>query len=388
MSLAEEDTDALLKRKHALDSTVMSMTVAGIEVPAEMELEFIAVQQELIRRGRNDAPLVARNWTSWLGKKIGEYTIDYMIEEGLYWYLFHATYSDESAPAMIKVSKSSDCYGVESGKIRFPTRLFAIDGDFVREVQPAQNAIIEAEVIRMTATVSDALPVIDEESRDPVSGVQYYRCPYYPGDTLRDLLNNGDGPEAAFGIVSMFSQIAGVLDELSQQDSFAYHGNLKPENIGFTASGVMFRELGDFGPLRCTQAMESEVRITTPQYYPWLDADDIGALGICLWEALIGYHPFDDARPGDGECMISQGLRALVELELSLANIFILPLLSIKRPHQLGIRTSEKLETLLFKSIKLKVGEDGQIHEDPGYQSMTEFNEELLDLLNESQMIF
>jgi len=81
-------------------------------------------------------------------------------------------------------------------------------------------------------------------------------------------------------------------------------------------------------------------------------------------------------------------MRALIDLELTLANIFVLPLLSIKRPHQLGIRTSARLETVLFKSIKLRVGEDGLIYEDPGYQSMAEFNEDLLELLNDPQMIF
>jgi len=390
MSLADEDTNVLLERRQVLDSTVMNMTVAGLEVPPELELEFRAVQDELIRRGQS-APLKAkRNWTYWLGKKIGDYRIDYMIEEGLYWYLFHANLDDDdSLPAMIKVAKESSCYGIESGRVRFPTRLFAIDGDFIREVQPAQNVIIEAEVIRMTGTVSGALPVIDEESR--TEGIQYYRTPYFVGESLREVLYNqdsGEGAELAFGIVSMFSQVAGTIDELSQDQSFTNHGNLKPENIIFTAGGVVFRELGDFGPLRCQDVMEPEVRITTPQYYPWLDTDDICALGACLWEALIDYHPFDDTRPGDGECILSNDMRALIDLELSLANIFVLPLLSIKRPHQLGIRTSAKLETVLFKSIKLRVGEDGLIYEDPGYQSMAQFNEDLLELLNESQMIF
>jgi len=386
MSLADEDTAVLLERRQVLDSTVMNMTIAGLAVPPELELEFLAVQDELIRRGQSAPLSAARNWTNWLGKKIGDYRIDYLIEEGLYWYLFHASSDDETLPAMIKVAKEPHCFGIESGRVRFPTRLFAIDGDIVREVQPAQNVIIEAEVIRMTATTSGAIPVIDEESRD--QGIQYYRTPYFVGDSLRELLVNSGGGDAAFGIVSMFSQIAGILDELSQDQSFTYHGNLKPENIIFTSAGVVFRELGDFGPMRCHDVMEPEVRITSPQYYPWLDADDIGALGICLWEALLDYHPFDDNRPGDGECIISPELRALVELELSLANIFVLPLLSLKRPHQLGIRTSAKLETVLFKSIKLRVGEDDQIHEDPGYESMAQFNEDLLELLNESQMIF
>jgi hypothetical protein len=411
MSLKDEDTEALIKRRTVLDSTVMNLCLAGVAVSPELEQEVIAVQDELTRRGKQAAPVNARTWTSWLGKKIGDYTIQYLIEEGLYWYLFHAsgpdntgrentglehselehtglenTETEAAGPAMLKVAKDATNYGTESGKLKYATRLFAIDGDIVREVQPAQNVFIEAEIRRFAAITHGAIPIVDEEA--VVLDCQYYRTPYFAGDTLRELLVHSDGKEAAFLIVSLFSQIASALDELYADEAFAYHGNLKPENIVFTSSGVYFRELGGFGPLLCGDVMEAEVRTASPQYYPWLDVDDIGALGICLWEALVDYHPFDDSRAAVGECIVSNGLKALVDLELSLSNTFVLPLLSIKRPHQLGVRTSEKLEFVLFKSIKLKIGEDGQIYEDPGYDSLAQFNEDLLELLNETQMIF
>jgi hypothetical protein len=391
MSLEDEETQSLLKKRQVLDSTVMNLCIAGVEVPPELAQEFADVQDELIRRGQR-APLPKTpTWTDWLGKKIGDYTIEYMIEEGLSWYLFHAAAGDNAqseiaGPAVIKVAKNHLHYGAESGTMRYPTRLFALDGDVVREVEPAQNVFVEAEIRRLTAIAHGAIPVVDEEGR--AGDFQYYRTPYYPGETLRQLLVYGSGKHEAFGIVSMFSQIASTLDELTADSSSFYHGNLKPDNIVFTASGVYFRELGGFGPLQCGDKMEAEVRITTPQYYPWLNVDDIGALGISLWDALIDHHPFDDSRPAEGECIISNDLKALVDLELSLANVFVLPLLSIKRPHQLGVRTSEKLENVLFKSIKLKIGDDGQIYEDPGYESMAHFNEDLLELLNEAQMIF
>lgn len=391
MSLADEDTMALKKKRQMLDSSLMNMIVAGVEVPAEMAEEFAEVQDELLRRGQS-APLPVRpSWTTWLGQKIGAYKIQHLIEEGLYWYLFQAAVEDAAqaetiGPAMIKVAKGAQYYGSDSGRKKFPTLLFAIDGDIVRQVEPAQNVFMAAEIQRLTAITHGAIPVIDEEglARDH----QYYRTPHFSGDSLDNLLTECYGQDNAFGIVSMFSQIASALDELGATESFNYHGNLKPENIIFTAAGVYFRELGDFGPLLCGEIMEAEVRTTTPQYYPWLDVDDIGALGICLWDGLLNYHPFDDRRAAEGECIISDGLKALVDLELSLANTFVLPLLSIKRPHQIGFRTSEKLEHVLFKSIKLKIGEDGMIYEDPGYESMAEFNHDLLDLLNETQMIF
>jgi len=391
MSIADEDTDALIRRRTLLDSSVMNLCQAGVEVPKDLEEEYIAVQDELIRRGKHSLPDPPRTWTAWLGKRIGDYKIEYLMEEGLYWYLFHANQEGVGDPslagsAMIKAAKEVERYGTESGKVKFATRAFAIDGDIVREVQPAQDALLNAEIRRFVATTHGAIPVIDEESKK--DDCQYYRTPHIAGDSLRQLLLHCDPREAAFSIVSMFSQIAGTLAELCSDPTFVYHGNLKPENIIFTAGGVLFRELGFFGPLACGGGIEPEVRIASPQYYPWLDIDDIGALGICLWEALIDYHPFDDSRPAGGDCIISSDLRALVDLELSLANMFVLPMLSLKRPHQLGVRTSEKLEQVLFKSIKLKIGEDGQLLEDAGYESMAHFNEDLLELLNETQMIF
>jgi serine/threonine protein kinase len=391
MSLADEDTDVLIKRRVLLDSTVMNLCMAGVEVPPEVAQEFEAVQDELIRRGKNTLPDRPRSWTSWLGKKFDDYTIEYLVEEGLYWYLFHASGPENSEPdgagaALIKVAKEANLYGAESGKLKYATRLFAIEDDIVREVQPAQNVFIQSEIRRLVATTNSAIPVIDQESTQ--RDCQYYRTPHIPGDSLRQLLLHCDAREASFSIVSMFSQIAATLEDLCADPSFVYHGNLKPDNIIFTAGGVSFRELGSFGPMRCGDVLENEVRITTPQYYPWLDVDDIGALGISLWEALVDYHPFDDSRAPAGESIVSSGLRALIDLELSLSNIFVLPLLNIKRPHEFGVRTSEKLERVLFKSIKLRLGEDGLIHEDAGYESIAQFNQDLLGLLNEPQMIF
>jgi hypothetical protein len=429
MSILELSTEDLQARKRSLDSTLMDHAMAGLPLPAEIEEEFIAVQNELARRGASAPPVEPdRTWTFWLGKTLGSYTIDYLVEEGFYWYLFHASpaansFDPESGPAWIKIAKSTDCYRIDSGKVKFATRLFAIDGDIVREVLPAQNGFFQAESTRLKnmiavldsasgtdldGEIAHSLPRILEEgslsresgkvidgadfssssSSSSSSSLAYYRTDSAGGDTLRDLLVYGAGRDSAFAIVSMFSQIAATLDLLGGNPAFQYHGNLKPENIMLTASGVYFRELGDFGSMQCNGALEAEVRTTTPQYYPWLDVDDIGALGICLWEALTDYHPFDDTRAVDGDCILSAELRALVDLELSLANMFVLPLLNIKRPHQFGVRTTEKLENVLFKSIKIRIGEDGLLYEDGGYESMSAFNDDLLELLNEPEMIF
>ncbi|MBU6451655.1 MAG: hypothetical protein KGS72_07765 [Cyanobacteria bacterium REEB67] len=405
--MLEQTTEDLQARKRVLDSSLMDFAVAGLPLPLEMEEEFVAVQNELARRGASAPPVESdRMWTFWLGKTLGSYTIDYLVEEGLYWYLFHASpgassFDPGSGQAWIKIAKADDCYRIDSGQVKFATRLFAIDGDIVREVRPELNSFLHAETTRLKSLVTSldamadtdfageiafSLPRLLEE--DSFERLDYYRTACPSGDTLRELLVYGAGRDSAFAIVSMFSQIAAALDLLGRDPVFQYHGNLKPENIVFTASGVYFRELGDFGSMRCGGALEAEVRTTTPQYYPWLDVDDIGALGICLWDALTDYHPFDDTRAVDGDCILSAGLRALVDLELSLANMFVLPLLSIKRPHQFGVRTTEKLENVLFKSLKMSIGEDGLLYEDAGYESMSAFNDDLLELLNEPEMIF
>jgi serine/threonine protein kinase len=416
-----ENTEALLKRKVFLDSSLMSLSIAGMEIPSEWVAEFEAVQIELTRRNVSFPALSDEGaWSNWLGKTIDGYKILYLIEDGLYSLMFGAESEDVSAnqdgAIVIKLAKQPSYYRIETGNIPRPTRIFAIDGDIVREVRPSQNALIAAEVQRMGALAgenlpelpiltgfgttvlkdngfpqllnADGTPMVNPTSPNSKTKFQYYFTPQVEGDRLADLLQYGTGRHQSFEIVSMFSQIASTLADMMSNEGFIYHGNLKPENILFTAGGVYFRELGDFCSLACNDVLEPEVRITTPQYYPWLDVDDIGALGACLWEALTDYHPFDDTRAAEGECILGADMRALIDFELSLANMFVLPLLNLKRPHQFGINTTEKLENLLFKSIKMRVGEDGLIHEDAGYASMAEFSDALLDLLNEPTMIF
>ena len=411
MSFADVSMDALEQRKNALDTTLINLAMAGLPLPVELQKEFSEIQNELAQRHAAAPSLakngVARSWTDYLGRKFGSFTIEYLIEEGLYWFLFQAS-ADDADPVMIKIAKSPSLYGLQSSQVKFPTRSFAIDGDVVREIIPAANALLQGETNRL-ATMgsiidfgSDAgvsLSRIDQTG-STAEHLAFYRCPCFGGNTLRELLVHGSGKDASFAIVSMFSQIASALDWLAQSGQFEYHGNLKPDNIVLTAGGVYFRELGDFAPLLCQPpdsssssssskpVLEPEVRTTTPQYYPWLDVDDIGALGICLWEALTDYHPFDGTRVSEGDCLLSAGLRALIDLELSLSNTFVLPLLKIKRPHQFGVRTTEKLEFVLFKSLKMHIGEDGRLYEDPGYETMAAFNADLLELLNDAQMIF
>ena len=401
--VGEQDTVVLLKRKVVLDSSLMGFAMSGMEPPADWVEEFNAVQDELTRRNVPFPSLSDEHaWSNWLGKSIEGYKIQYLIEEGLYWLMFaaepEAAGGSASEPVVFKIAKEVSQYRIETGSIPRPTRLFAIDGDVVREVWPAQNVFIQAEIQRLGALAGESLPELMTVGSvglasiaggaDTVAAVQYCRTPLIAGDRLADLLQYGTGRHQSFEIVSMFSQIASTLADMLSNEGFIYHGNLKPENIVFTAGGVYFRELGDFCSLKCGDVLEPEVRITTPQYYPWLDVDDVGALGACLWEALTDYHPFDDRRAAEGDCILAADMRALIDFELSLSNMFVLPLLNIKRPHQLGINTTESLETLLFKSIKMRVGEDGLIHEDAGYASMAEFSTALLELLNEPTMVF
>ena len=53
----------------------------------------------------------------------------------------------------------------------------------------------------------------------------------------------------------------------------------------------------------------------------------------------------------------------------------------------LGVKVAPRLEEVLFKSLKIQLGSDGLLYEDAGYESMAQFNEDLLSLLSEPELL-
>jgi hypothetical protein len=124
------------------------------------------------------------------------------------------------------------------------------------------------------------------------------------GETLRERL--GAGPLSVDEVRALGVSIAGALAEAHAAG--VTHRDLKPENIMLTAAGVKLLDFGiahlDDGdnPRRTTlrEALSGTVAYLAPEQIegePAKPASDLFALGVVLFEASTGRHPFQRANP-------------------------------------------------------------------------------------------
>lgn len=396
MSIADTDVETLLKLKESLESSLLDLAMAGLPVPDDLAREVEEVHIELSRRDPDDIALVLAQkplrFTDWLGCELGEWTLDQLLEEGRYWFLFHASKLDSAgeavAGAWIKIARELADYENSDSFPKFSTLTLAISDDLVRLVVPEQNAVVQADIDKLQKNGAGHLRQVSN-----VNGLLYYVLDEQPGKPMRQLIDYEWAALDAREILPIFAAVVSAAAVHCQVSGESFYGNFKPENIlidDSSASGpiIRFIEPGSYGPLSCVDGLEPEVFITTPEYYPWLDGDDIGALGLCLWEALLGYHPFAPPQKieqasgwstSSNMIICSDSLKALVEFENSLANSFVSPLLAIKLPSHLA-PVSAQMEAVLLKAIKLRLADDGLLYEDAGYGSLAEFHSALLAL--------
>lgn len=373
MSMDEENLESLIRRWQGLDGLLTNCVISGTKPPTELEQELTQLAGELKNRGIEEprGPL----FTDWLGKSLSGFTVDYLMEEGLYWYLFHARHPETGAEAAFKLSKQDSEYGVRSSFVRYPTRVIGITNDDIREMTPAPGAIIAVDEMRLNSLIHPALTHVKASTFPP--NRPFYRSEFVSGTTLAQILDDVSVPIGP-RVVQVAHDVALALADLCKDENFSYHGNLRPENILVTNSGIRFLELGYFGPFHTTDGLEMETRIVAPQYYPWLDCDDVAALGIMIWEAFMDFHPFDDKLLANEPCdFISSELVEMIELELSMANPYLRPLRAMRRPRQIIHELSDEFEALMLKTLRMRIGTDGKLHEGEGFDNFETFAAEL-----------
>src|SRR5262249_33610081 len=160
---------------------------------------------------------------------------------------------------------------------------FITGGTMVMHPDAVQLLGIQCKKFQQSADPS--LPQIDKFVTDKDTG--YCRMELLEGPTLREAMTAG--PVA----ISLLLELVRIMQRLSENPNFEYHGDLKPENIIITASGLKIIDPGHFGPLDCREGHLGRCIITTPAYYPLLIPDDLFALGIILWEIACRRHPLD-----------------------------------------------------------------------------------------------
>ena len=144
--------------------------------------------------------------------------------------------------------------------------------------------------------------VIDIE-RDEELKFYYFVMEYVEGQTLRDHLRES-GPLGIAQVLAIAKQVAGALDFAHHYNPPVIHRDIKPTNIMIEdgSQRVVVMDFGiakDLGEIDMTRVgtMLGTLRYAPPEQlrHEALDGSaDIYALGMVMYEALLGSHPFAD----------------------------------------------------------------------------------------------
>jgi serine/threonine protein kinase len=192
------------------------------------------------------------------------------------------------------------------------------------------------------------------------------------GVSLRQLIRSGAANlDHALALVKTLARMEACSPGLS-------HCDLKPENIMLShdALTAFLLDPGFFGLVCVNDQPPVNVSMTTPNYYPFLKADDIFAFGVVLLELLSRQHPLarlaveqnHAAGLSVGETLRTDISRARASYNYFPSGIYGLPMfLSENRecfsPHMLAVA---------LKCMSLEIVDKLRLEIGPSYSSFTE----------------
>ena len=141
---------------------------------------------------------------------------------------------------------------------------------------------------------------MDEASRCP-----YFAMDYIDGGNLAEKLE-ADGPLSVEAAGELYDRVLGALAALHREG--VIHRDIKPLNIFLWRSGEpMLADLGiardtASGGAATTQHYIGSPKYSSPEQANGMRIDvrsDIFSLGLSLFETLVGYHPYEDAKNVD-----------------------------------------------------------------------------------------
>jgi len=211
-----------------------------------------------------------------LGRTVGPYTVDRLIGQGGFAWVFAAHRTDDQTPVALKILKPR-----YAGDPQFETR-------FRNEARVASE-LRHPNIVHILDVGKDA-------------DITYFAMDLYPDSLARRLDRDGPLPEPA---------LLRVARDVAQALAFAHatgviHRDIKVDNVLFTADGTAV--ITDFGIARAISGYATatgvNMTIGTPHYVSPEQAQgrrldgrsDLYALGVTLYKAATGELPF---RSGD-----------------------------------------------------------------------------------------
>jgi len=366
-------TESLRRRKIELEYLGFMQMVETATIGDGIEDELAELSGELRRRGFEEGPPVA--WTDYLGiiMESGQ-TLDDVVAEGPFSFIC-AGKGSSGQPSIFKIAKAASPPDPVLATARFPTRAAAMVDGTIRPVRPDGNTILQMQAVRIKSDTAGLFARV--RSLSEIAGALTLELEPLPGITLRQKLSSPEfGADRAGEIgqlAPLLAALARSLAELFAQGHFAYHGDLKPENIMVTDAGLRLIDPGYFGPLPADEGVFANAMVTTPEYYPSATADDIFAFGVTLFEVLVGVHPLSPADAGEpGESRLARKFRGALKGRVDGGLSWLAPLLSMRPPAAFEPSLSAPVSDLLLKALRLRQDRQGFLREDEGFASFAE----------------
>ncbi|HEY9757319.1 MAG TPA: hypothetical protein V6C97_19275 [Oculatellaceae cyanobacterium] len=376
--------EALLKRRAALESVIQDCATAGVEPPESTQQEFEAVLAEIDQLGLDidaaQAEPKQTTWTDWLGKELDGYLIKHLLLDDSYSFLMEgASVSGEAVKKVFRIAKDKlSADSQEHLRLTHGTQCLRLLPFDTAPITVATNDLIDVQFERL-ADIEDTgfMPVehLSDEGKN-----HFYRMPFIQGRSLKEIIGDKSMPgyERIHTALRTVASVAKTLHRLCTERADFYHGNIKPQNIWLTDTGTVLSDPGYFGPVSALEGDYQKGMVSTIAYYPFLEADDMLALGICLYEAVTGVHPFNQRMviPGADESFeptrLSAELCDKINFRRSLLEPYTTPFYLLQPPQVANKIVSPAVEAVALKALRARIDRNGTIHSDPGFADFQE----------------
>ncbi|CAN5209945.1 hypothetical protein BH10CYA1_BH10CYA1_43420 [soil metagenome] len=304
---------------------------------------------------------------NWVGLTVEQFAIDALIGEGSFAWIFRGV-SESGDRRAFKVAKPKDFIlkGMRTGVVCTKAIKFRTNG--IGEAVPDSQELLGLEYKKLGNLNLPCLPkYFSQLNRE---GLGYLQMELLEGHTLFQEIETG---KAALSFVKKTAQ---ALNSLIAS-GLAYHGDLNPENIFIVGGEVKILDPGHFGELKLADGVTRGVFVTTPQYYPLLKPDDVLALGLTAWQAVVG-KPLIERELRDSVAdsgVLAPETLSWIEAMENMGNFYISGLRSLTLPRASGLTFEQ--EAVLLRSVRLALNQEGKIVRDPGYASAAAFADSL-----------
>lgn len=307
---------------------------------------------------------------TWVGLKVEQYSIDALIGEGSFAWLYRGV-SDSGEKRAFKVAKPNDFVlnGMATGAICRKALRFRTNG--IGETIPDAKELLSIEFDKLSNRSLPCLPRY--YSKVVREGVAYFQMELLEGKTLLHLIENeqcGALCAASLALEKTALALASLVES-----GLPYHGDLNPGNVLVAEDGVKILDPGHLGEVKLADGTVRDIFVTTPPFYPMLKPDDVLALGLIAWHVAMGKPLIEresrELAGDDSNQFISAELYRWLQSQEIMGNFYISGLRRIFLPRSRGF--SSEQEAVLLKGLRLALNGEGKIIRDPGYSTPHEF---------------